>query len=277
LVLAQLKIQGRMNQIPFRMLRQGLFLACLALVGGQGLTHSLAAVYPGNQDASHGGEIGKGSLDLKDNGVTVTATLTRGTATFDGILVLFIDCAPGGFTSTGVFSDISSDLARAITGLDRTGSQRNTANFAPGFAADYAVAVGVDTGGAIYHLVQNGSSAVLQYVGAVTLNPHDAQNYASYTFTFDWTSIGLPKVKTNFFKFESTYGSVLGRRSTESFETLTGSGDWGGTLNFSNYHVYGVDPVPETANAALAVFGGMIVVAGSVGSLRRVLKKERGR
>jgi hypothetical protein len=246
---------------------------CIGLAWISALNVSLAAVYPGNRDTSHGGEIGNGSLDLKDNGVTVTATLTRGGAPFDGDLVLFIDCVPGGFTSTSVFSDNSSELTRAISGVDASGTMRNIANFAPGFTADYAIAVGVNPGGAIYHLAQSGSGTILEYLGSAYFSPQDSQIFATYTFSFDWQKIGLPRSRTNFFKFESIYATQLGRRSTESFESLTGSGNWGSTLKFSNDDVYGVNPVPETTNTALVVFGGIIVIAGSAGSLRRVLKR----
>lgn len=244
--------------------------ASVSLGGVLVLSHSWAAVYPGNGDASHGGEIGKGSLELKDNGVTVSATYTRGTAPFDGDLVLFIDCVPGGFTSTSTFTDKSSELTRAISGVDATGTKRTTANFAPGFAADYAVALGVNPGGAIYRL----GTGTLEYLGSAYLSPREAQIFATYTFSFDWQTIGLPRSRTNFFKFESTYSTSAGNRCTESFESVTGSGNWGGTLNFSNYDVYGVNPVPEATNPALAIFGGMLLAAGSVGSLRKMTKKS---
>jgi len=264
--------QRKVSPISFTRIRWCWTWVSLLLASGFPLNRSLSAVYPGNGDGSHGGEIGKGSLELKDNGTYVTATLTRGTAPLDGDLVLFIDSVPGGFSSTSPFSDKSSELPRAISGVDSSGAMRTTANFAPGFTADYAIAVGVNAGGGIYHLVQTDVGAVLERVGAVTLSPPGSQSYATYTFTFDWTLIGLPRTRTNFFMFESIYASTGGRRSTESFESVTGSGDWGGTLNFSNFDVYGVNPVPEATNAALVIFSGIVVFAGSAGWVLKLLK-----
>jgi hypothetical protein len=253
---------------------QRLILDCLVLVVAFAVNRSWGALYPGNLNTSHGGEVGNGSLTLSDNGITVSATFTRGTAPFDGDLVLFIDCVPGGFTSTSTFTDTSSELTRAISGLNDTGTKRNIANFAPGFAADYAVAVGVNPGGVIYRLTQTSSGPAIEWVGSAYLSPTDQQIASAYTFRFDWQQIGLPRSRTNFFKFEALYASALGGRSLESFESVSGSGGWGATLNFSNYDVYGVNPVPETTNAALAVFGGMMIIAGTANSHRRALKRK---
>ena len=234
-----------------------------------------AAVYPGNTDTSHGGEVGNGSLTLKDNGITVSGTFTRGGgAPFDGDLVLFIDCAPGGFSSTSTFTDNSGELTRAISGLNEFGTKRSTANFASGFTADYAIALGLNPGGVIYHLAQTDSGPVLEYLGSAYLSPRDSPISATYTFSFDWQTIGLPNSRTNFFKFETVYATQFGANSKESFESVGGSSGWGGTLNFSNYDVYGVDPVPEMTSAALVVFGGILLIGGTASSLRLAWKKK---
>jgi hypothetical protein len=248
----------------------------MILVLSLALSCCKAALYPGNKDTSHGGEVGNGQLTLKDNGVTVSGTFTRAlTAPFDGDLVLFIDCVPGGFTSTASFTDNSTELARAITGLNEFGTKRNIANFVPGFTADYAIAMGINPGiGIIYHLAETPSGPALEWVGSANLFPFDSTISATYAFSFDWTQIGLPAARTNFFKFESTYSSNFGTRSKESFESESGSGDWGGTLNFSNYDVYGVNPVPETANAALVMFAGLLILGRSAHWLRIQLKQR---
>jgi len=213
----------------------------------------------------------------------VTGTLTKGGdfgISFRGDLAIFIDCEPGGFNNTSQFTENSSEITRAISGLNADGTARTVANFANGFYADYALVVGVGSGGALYHLTQTDSGPVMEVAGPVTFGPRDNFNLPSYTFTFWWQSLGLTPSLTNFFKFETVYASEFGSRYPESFEnvTVTGIPGWG-TLNFSNYDVYGVDPVPETANEALIVFGGLIVLVVSARTVRTRFKdsKTKGR
>jgi hypothetical protein len=46
----------------------------------------------------------------------------------------------------------------------------------------------------------------------------------------------------------------------DSFEGLTGTSGYG-SITFTNYDTYGVEPIPENANAALAIFGGIVMSA----------------
>src|SRR5437016_865324 len=79
------------------------------------------AIYNGNGSTDFGGAVGTGSLQLTDNGTTLSGTFNRGTGgsgSFADILVVFIDSKPGGFSSTIGFTDASSLLTKAISGLD---------------------------------------------------------------------------------------------------------------------------------------------------------------
>jgi hypothetical protein len=225
--------------------------------------------YAGNGSDQGGDAIGRGTLELKDNGTTITATLTKGPGSFRGILVLFIDSAPGGFNSTSSFTGNSPALVRAISGVEVGYNAHAVANFAADFYADYAVAVGVDFGGAVYPLNQAGPD--VENSSPSYLYPRDSPNYSTYTFSFDWTQIGLPaKTPTNFFRFQSLYAEPAGSHYTESFESVTSVGqNFWGTLNFSNYNVYGVDPVPEPTNTALMAFGGLFAGAVVLSRFRR--------
>jgi hypothetical protein len=252
----------------------GMITLSLAMIGF--FPVRAAVVYPGNGNGDGGGPIGLGSLELKDDRAIITATLTKGPGPFQGNLVLFIDSTAGGFNTTSLFTDNSTELIRSISGLSESGNARAIANFASGFYADYAIAIGVNPNGQLFRLNQGESGPTIEYVRQINLDPRDHQSFASYTFNFEWTDIGLPtRTPTNFFKFETVYATPYGSFYTESFESLTATGPalWG-TLNFSNYDVYGVDPVPEPANTALMTFGGIFAGVGLLSRLRRTLRHE---
>jgi hypothetical protein len=203
-----------------------------------------------------GGAVGNATLTMSNNNYTVYGKFDKGVGTFADNLVIYIDCAPGGFTSTSPFSDHGSPLETAVSGY--SGSKRSTATFASGFEADYAIALGIGRGSFMYKLVQDATGTHLEVVrSSLNLVPTDSGNQPSYSFQFDWADIGLPYLNTNFFKFETSYITGTGSRSLQSFEGLIGQEGWD-SITFTNYDTYGVRPVPENTNLALAVFGGIV-------------------
>lgn len=72
----------------------------------------------------------------------MTMALTGGTGSCSSadVIVLYVDSRAGGFATTGGFDD-AGDLHRAAISGTASG-QRATLNFAPTFAADYAIAIG---------------------------------------------------------------------------------------------------------------------------------------
>ena len=237
------------------------------------ISGSSGALYNGNGNTSSGGAIGNGSLSLTANSSTVSLTFTKGSGSFNDVLVLFIDSPSGGFTTTTLFSDNSSALPIAISGLNSAGDHRSTANFSDGFTADYAVAIGVNQGAAVYKLA-NGTS----FGDPIrTLHgPFESPNVASYAVSFDWVDIGLARGSGNTINFETSYITATGSRSLESFEGfLSGSTSGYGTVNFGNYDSFPIAPVPEPANVALAIFGGIATSAGMHRRVRRFLRKKR--
>ena len=223
-----------------------------------------AAIAGYNYQEYHGngvaGVIGDGTLQLSNNTYTVRANYIKGGGgSFVDNLVIFVDTAPGGFTTTSVFSDKGSSLETSISGLN---TSRSVATFAPDFAADYAIALGVNSGSAVYKLVDDASGPHLELVrSGLNFLYVDSPNHATYSFQFDWADIGLPNRNTNFFKFETTYITSTGSRSLQSFEGLTGKSGFD-FVTFTNYDTYGVPPIPENTNAALAIFGGLVLALG---------------
>jgi len=232
---------------------------------------SLGAIYNGNGDSSFSGTVGHGSLVLTDNGTTVSGTFTRGTSDFLDVLVLFIDSKSGGFSTTSGFTDSGSRLTRAISGISAN-NDRAIADFATGFSADYAIALRPRSAAdpdQLFQLVNNGTH---NRVGSVNLNPVNTASSSTYTFSFNWSDIGVTPGAGASFKFESTYIGDTGFRSLESFESLTGDTGWGYVM-FNNFDTY-VTAVPEMTNPALAIFGGIALGTGALRAARRFFSKN---
>jgi hypothetical protein len=225
--------------------------------------------YQGNGGA--GGTVAYGNLVLQDNGSTVFGTFNKAPGcSFQLDLVIFIDSVAGGFADTTSFKDNSSPATVAISGFNTALNKGSTATFAPGFRADYAIVLGVNppnSGSDLYRLNAGGDGS-FQKIGSVNLDPNNDLNSWSYTFSFTWASIGIRPSDAHFFKFEASYIDSSGSRTLESFETLTGTRNFG-SITFGDYSTYGVAPVPEMTTSALAIFG--CVFAG-----RKLLKWRCG-
>lgn len=223
--------------------------------------------YPGKGAA---GIIGSGTLSMSNSISTVYVGLDKGPGSFTDNLVMFIDSVPGGYTGTGAFFDKGSALETAISGY---GSGRSTANFAPGFAADYAIVVGVNNGCGVYQLVTDALGTHVTALRLFNISPAGEPNAPQYWWQFDWSEIGLPRANTNFFKFETSLISQYGYRYLQSFEGMTGVQGYN-TVNFTNYDTYGVPPIPETTTTALGIFGGLAVTTAFINSLHRKRRRH---
>jgi hypothetical protein len=241
----------------------GLGMVCLYHVA-QG------ALYTGNGDTSFGGAIGRGNLVLTDNGTTVSGTITKGAGNFADVLVIYIDSKTGGFNTTKNFTDSSTSLTKAVSGVDANPANRATANFVSTFFADYAIALrpASTVDGELFQLVNNGD---LIPVRSVNLSPLNNVSSSTYTFSFNLADIGAPSVS---FNIEATYIGQNGFRSLESFESVDGFTGWD-TVAFNTFHTYNLAPVPETTNASLAIFGGIALCAGVFARTRSYFKKLR--
>lgn len=177
-------------------------------------------VFNGNGKTGYGGVIGTGSLSINDNGTSLTFILTKGTASLNDAMVIFVDTKSGGFASTSGFTDEADGLRKAISGLQTP--DRATLNFPSGFLPDYAIAMDQGFAG-IWELVNGGSHT---YINSANLTPTGNPNSATYTFTVSKADIGL--TGDIVFKFLATYGSETGYRSNEFI------GDAGPTNNPDN-------------------------------------------
>ena len=222
--------------------------------------------YTGNGDTSVNGGVGLGSLTLSDSGSTIRGTVNIGGTSpygFSSTVVLYIDSRAGGFADTTGFSDNSTLYTRAVSGYyDAT--HRATAVFAPNFAADYAIVL--YRGATCMRLYELAAGPTLpDFIKSASF----IDNGTTWQFSFDLSDIGATEP---YFKFQSTTTTENGSRYLESYEPLTGAKGFN-TVTFGSYNTFGAT-VPETTNAALAVFGGLVLTAGLGSRLRRHLRRK---
>jgi MYXO-CTERM domain-containing protein len=219
---------------------------------------AMATVYSGNGNTGFGGTIGVGSLTLSDDGTTISGTVTRGSANFNDVLVLYIDSTAGGFTGTSSFSDAGDGLRTAISGYN--GSSRSDLTFASGFDADYAIALGPssDNFGGLWQLASGGNGS-LNFVTSVSLSPVGNATAATYSFSFTVANIGLIANSGQSFDLFGTYISNSGYRSTEAVAgDLTGTQGWN-AFNQISFGTYTVVPEPTTFSLAALGLAGLFL------------------
>jgi len=251
--------------------RVTLFLTCLLSTGGLA-RGALYGDYTGNGSDGAGGVVGRGTLHLQEQGGTIAGTLTPGTSYFNDCVVLYIDSRAGGFTDNTGFTDTLDAQRRAVSGcLNR--DNRSTARFATGFTADFALVLSTQYGCGLYEL-HNGGDESLTLLRTLSMS----QVGAAYQFGINWEEIGVTGDAAHYLAFESTYITATGYRSLESYETIAGQRGFGGTVTWSNFNTFGLAPVPEPTNLALAVFGVLGLTGGvvsGIGGLRRAAVQRK--
>ncbi len=215
-----------------------------------------------------------GSLHLTSGSSdSISATFTRGgsdSSQLNDNVVFFIDSQAGGFANSGTFTG-SGNLGQAAAGFNGTG--RSTAVF-NSFGADYIIAFGANNGGAVFQI---GSDGALNQVQSFTLRTSGGGPVGTgsrdFIFNFNWSSIGVADPQNGGFRFYSSLVGNTGARRQDSMESITGAAGFGNTITFNGYNLFGIDPVPEPTNVALAIFGGLAVTGGVVRKVtRRKLK-----
>ena len=252
---------------------------------------SHATNYSGNGSTSFGGPVGNGILSLTSNGTTLTGTITPGPNNGAGNsgelydeLVIYISTGGTGSNSTATFTDDGGaangdKLREAVSGYDVTAAGatvRSTVNFAPGFNANYAIAlspVGVQYSG-VYALPGTGTGTAnnFGYLGTANLAPASPTAVGPYTFSISLASIGSPTS----FSFATTYldshDTDTIYRSGEAFNTVsdvttpTNTGNPGQDTVLIASNVFNV---PEPATWAM-LFCGIGLLVGHQVRRRRI-------
>jgi hypothetical protein len=178
--------------------------------------------------------------------------------------------------SSGGLSDNSGPLQRAISGTSADGLSHANLTFAPGFLADYAIGLSLDSGASLYRLNGNGPGS-LELVRNLDLAPLGNANAANYRFSMNWSDIdgsdpllAHQSGGTNTFSFQSIYATANGSHFTESYNTLSPDSATGyGPVTFLDSQPFlsiGF-PVPEPSSAWLGIAGGLLLASSFI--LRR--------
>ena len=169
--------------------------------------------YNGNGNSGFGGAVGGSNISINDNGTTITGTFTKGSGNLNDIIVIYISNGSNGRTIMGFNdNDQSDDLRRAVTN-----AFGNAINFPAGFEATHAIAIKVGNS-ALFEVPTSGnigtgsSNNELNFIKAVGSTTSNTQS--SFTFSFDWSDIGL--TSTDDFGFVITYGNGSGGTNSDA-------------------------------------------------------------
>ena len=236
--------------------------ACVAGTAGV----ASATVYTGNGATGFGGPIGSSTLTVTDGGATINISLA--TSGFGpNSLAIYLDTKAGGFNNNSTFTDEGDNGRRALSGFSAGNNGTAPITFAPGFGADYGIAVEPASFAGIFDL-STASAGAFTYVGSAGLDPTAT---TTINLSVDKAAVGLP-VAGGSFSFEASL--IDGRSGYRSDETIgtsvsTAGADnpgsapnpgFTGTQVFStaNVFTYGA-AVPEPTT--LAALGGVALVA----------------
>jgi hypothetical protein len=140
--------------------------------------------YNGNGNSGFGGVVGNGSVAFSDNGTDITFTFTRGSDSFNDVLVIYIDSKSGGFANTSTLNDQSDIHRKAISSFS------SQVNFPTGFNADYAIAINRQFG-AVWELAAGGNNSLPFQTTILGFDSDRSATLATYGGTFAKGNIGL--------------------------------------------------------------------------------------
>ena len=223
--------------------------------------------YSGNGGTGFGGPVGLGSLSVSDDPVTgMTMTLNRGTNGLNDALVLYLDTVAGGINDNSTLGDNGDGGRTAISGTNNGNPSKSLVTFAPGFGADYAMAV--ENGFIGVFDLSNPTNFTFLFGQAQSGSPTDP----SYTISItpaQMAQIGLTAGSGQTFFFEGSYISTSAYRSNETIgASVTVPADGSGNAGFSNPQVFSADNAYTLSVAPEPASIGLIGLAG-LAALRR--------
>lgn len=230
-------------------------LAAGLLVGALPAT---AATYAGNGNGGFGDVFGvTGSLDIVDDGTSLTFTLNRGAGTFSNTLVIYIDSIAGGFADTTTLEDEGpGDLLRSsISGDARDNGDQSEVTFSAGFLADYAIAAHVNSFDfAGLFALGTPTHTFVADAGIGSPDPADA----TFTMTLSLADLGLTPGDS--FDFAVTYlNGTNAFRSDEAIGDGIGPGNPGANpVTFTAARTY--TTVPEPTVTLLGGLAGLFLL-----------------
>ncbi len=208
-------------------MKKNYFLLLCSLLLGVAIQAQVS--YTGNGNSGFGGTVGGSTLNISDDGTTMTFSFSRGGSNLDNVLVIYVDSKTGGFSNTNSFNDTGGADRIAISTTNNSDRDPEV-SFPSGFTADYAITAKNDFAG-IFELQATGSHT---FIASADLTPNNDASSATHTFTVDFSEIGI--TNTDKFDFVVTYCSGDSWLSNEVI---------GDTSNITVGTGAGVNPGPD--------------------------------
>ena len=222
-----------------------------------------AETYNGNGANGFGGGVGGGILTIT-NGTGGAINFSLATSGFNGNgLAIYLDTRTGGVNNTSTFTDTADSSRVVLSGL--SGSGRTLATFAPGFNADFGIALLPGNFAGLYNL---STPANFGFVASAGLN---SAATTTLNFSVNRADIGLPATGGGF-TFAASLISTTGYRANETIGTSVTTVDpanvgtapnagFTGTQTFAASNTFGT-PAPEPSTWALLAAGAGVLGAG---------------
>ena len=216
------------------------FYLCLLTLVCTTFTLNAQVNYSGNGNTGFGGPVGNASINIDDDGTTITVNFTKGAGGFNDTMVMYIANGSSGRSNIdGSVNDTADSNRRAIS---NNGS--GDISFPAGFEATHGIAINTGFGG-LWEIPSSGSIGdnglnFIDSVGNPTLNTD-----ASFLFSFDWSEIGLTNLDN--FDFVITYGNPNdGGSNMFSSDEAIGDGVGGGNPGTGSFSYSGSRSYPNT-------------------------------
>ncbi|MCS6844663.1 MAG: hypothetical protein NZ528_10155 [Caldilineales bacterium] len=196
-------------------------------------------------NSGFGNVIGSGSqlhIDSASGGNLHIGLITGG-GSFNDAMVIYVDSVSGGYASTSTFDDTGDPCRKAISGYD--GFNRSILNFAPGFAADYAICMDTTFAG-VWQLAGTGSHTYIASASRTTTTP------GHFEMNLTMANLGLAAGGT--FKYVATYLNPSNAYRSDEFHGVAAYS--GGNPGYTTVNLASGDYNVFTSYATVVVSAG---------------------
>ncbi len=210
------------------------------------------ATFLANGLGGFGEPVGGSTLQLYDDGTTITGVFNKGLGNFNDRLVIYIATGDAGRNQiTGVGVNDRADNSRGAVSF----TSNSTLTFPFGFEANYAIAIGT-TSANLFEIPASGNlgNGGLDFVRTVR-SAGFANTAPRFVFSFDWEDIGFESEDA--FRFVATYLNPTGNDgagfvSNEGYGSgLPSANVAGGSATFTTSYNY-----PTGDVSAILTFSG---------------------
>ena len=188
--------------------------------------------FNGNGFTGFGGPIGQSTMDINDDGTTITFTITKGPNNFNDALVLYFDTGVSG--RAAIDGDVNDNGDPLRTAISNAGTSPSIVTFPLFFEASHAIALNASYAG-LWSIPSSGYTDNLTHINSVGTPPLTTDPII--TFSMDWSDIGL--TNSDSFSFVGLYLSTSAWNSDEGYGDGITPGSFGGdAVNYTSAFEY---------------------------------------